>query len=1246
MENSKLLSRLTKSELVKLPGFKKWGDSDMTVKRLRLELNSFIYEVSGKSPYAWRVSDYKKLYKSIPKAPKAPKFVNKPVRYVDTPEYQARMQKKKDDELFTKVIPSFKSKVEQEKNEKRFYKSSLKENARKERIRTDLMIRDELELMELSRTEADELSKQYRERIKKVKNHDKFQKRLTKWMKLAKDRVGFEVVVGDNEEKKLAFCEVLRYLYAHKRSNKDVVLVKAWALGKDVPKWSTLHSPIAESSKSKGIDILIGHISGEIDLQTDCSDTHPYIADSFIPVKYELVFLNADDVKNNKNRKGKRYWTKKYDEKIDGVTVIELEVDDEFRELMEGSFFRYTNETNIDLSRYQIYSVIDSKNYRDNCFVYACNQSDVFTESEMDSLRRMVLTRSVPNNKIYDIAREFECHFTIKRIEDNTSKMIINVDTRDMMWSAGYNRSVEMLLYKEHYMINDKDIGCTTYYISHQEELDREFAHISLEKRRLIRKRNNKGSPQYAKKGASLSLALKYMFDNHLFREINSCEQNILSTCEYDSHLNEYIDLDYDEKSCCRLINRELKKPKYFSKIYYSDFETDVTVTPHKEYLNCTVWWENGKLNQAIFEGDEISKNLLDFLESGSLTYFHNLKYDACFFKNVEGWESPSIIERCGTVLQIQMCKVITPVDGKKFVKRLTFADSYSLIPAPLRDFSTMFNLNCHKEVMAYELYTEENRSRKVIPIKEFMDAYDKENWNKKSLEELERDHEQLIENSKKANAYGVDSLTNEQTIDIMKYAIYYCLKDCEVLMKGVTKFNKDLLNVFKEVNVNMHSIHNYISVSAIGYQFCKQYGCFDECYELSGKPQDFLGRCVSGGRTMTAGNRKNRPEGRLQDFDAVSLYPSAMKFMSGVPKGKPKVIPANPSTEQLLGYDTFFAEINIKSLHCKSTKPYEFGLVFKYSENGSKLYGNEPVDGFYLDKRYFMDLMEYYDMEYEFVRGYYFNEGFNDKINDFIQILFNLRLRYKQEKNPLQNTIKLLLNSIYGKSILKPIKTEIKCVPKSKMFSYIQRNYNYICEVNENNHCPNVYVKRVKPIAKHFNLPQFGVSVLSWSKYLMNRVMCTAEQNSIPIFYQDTDSMHLNESDVPKLAEIFENKYGSKLIGSGLGQFHCDFDAFEGAVGEIHSRKLIALGKKSYLDILVDEAGNEGLHIRLKGIPKQVILNKCKRLGIDVIELYGQLYEGESIEFDLLDGCKCFRKNKFFEMTNPPKFPRSLKFK
>lgn len=74
--------------------------------------------------------------------------------------------------------------------------------------------------------------------------------------------------------------------------------------------------------------------------------------------------------------------------------------------------------------------------------------------------------------------------------------------------------------------------------------------------------------------------------------------------------------------------------------------------------------------------------------------------------------------------------------------------------------------------------------------------------------------------------------------------------------------------------------------------------------------------------------------------------------------------------------------------------------------------------------------------IEYELISGYYFDDGFNNKINDFIMTLFNLCLKYMTEKNPLEKTIKLLLNSIYRKSILKLMTYEVKVVEPTHLHS------------------------------------------------------------------------------------------------------------------------------------------------------------------------------------------------------------------
>ena len=56
---------------------------------------------------------------------------------------------------------------------------------------------------------------------------------------------------------------------------------------------------------------------------------------------------------------------------------------------------------------------------------------------------------------------------------------------------------------------------------------------------------------------------------------------------------------------------------------------------------------------------------------------------------------------------------------------------------------------------------------------------------------------------------------------------------------------------------------------------------------------------------------------------------------------------------------------------------------------------------------------------------GYYYDEGRNNTINHVIKDLCGLRKKLKQEKHPAQMVIKWLMDSMYGKAIIKPVETD-----------------------------------------------------------------------------------------------------------------------------------------------------------------------------------------------------------------------------
>ena len=153
------------------------------------------------------------------------------------------------------------------------------------------------------------------------------------------------------------------------------------------------------------------------------------------------------------------------------------------------------------------------------------------------------------------------------------------------------------------------------------------------------------------------------------------------------------------------------------------------------------------------------------------------------------------------------------------------------------------------------------------------------------------------------------------------------------------------------------------------------------------------------------------------------------------------------------------------------------------------------------------------------------------------------------------------------------------------------------------------------KALTQHFSPVHLGIQVLDSSKHIINRVIYLAEDIDAKIWYQDTDSMHIDYDAVPRLGEAYKQTYNKELIGKQMGQFHIDFK-LKGSKGNIYAKESIFLGKKSYLDVLACD-GNDvvGYHIRMKGIPVRL-------LETNTYETYVKLFNGERMSFYLSELC------------------------
>jgi hypothetical protein len=907
---------------------------------------------------------------------------------------------------------------------------------------------------------------------------------------------------------------------------------------------------------------------------------------------------------------------------------------------INGDFFKYTHNLELDLSRYQIFNTISNKSNNEmfeNCLIYALKQGGL-NESKLTELRHMTKARNIPLCKLDEVCEKLEIRLNIFR---ETNKK----DNR--IFGKNYKEVYNIGLLDEHYFIIDTKTNINLFALKNYQEL-KDIANFNN-----IYEKNGKYYKYDNKRNIDSHKLISYLLDNkeQFLTTINRFE--ILHTSLHNNVKNEIVNLEYTPKLNENYKQIEIKNKKE-SKLEtvneYFDFETH-TIFENKEKVHvpylCCITDDNDNIESFI--GKDCAERMLWYLEDK----YKGLK-KVCLIAHNASYDIRFLYKHLYNLKEITRGTKVISCDAMFSKTHIQIKDSYLLISMPLKSFPKTFKIkNTQKEVISYKMYNETDCIQKRFIDIELALTFIKQEG---------KDEKQFLFNIKKWNLQDGDKY------DCIEYSKKYCEIDCRILKEGYNIF-KTWMNT--QVNIN---IDNISTIASLAHRFFIMQGCYEDVYELSSIPQSFIQKCVVGGRVMCSENKKIKfdrtSNKRIADFDAVSLYPSAMSRMDGFLKGLPKII-KNLNFNEIKNQDGYFVEIKIKSVG----KHRKFPLMSYITEEGIRNFTNEMENKtMFVDKITLEDIIKYHEIEFDIIRGYYFDEGFNTKINLVINYIFDKRVELKKQKNSAEMVYKLIMNSGYGKSIMKEIEHEIKYFNNEKqMKQFVNTNYNWI-ETYEPLYNSKLWrVKLIKSLNSHFNIAQVGVSILSWSKRIMNEVMTLAEDNNINIYYQDTDSMHIEDNDIKKLAKIFYNKYNRELIGKKMGQFHTDFDLVDYVkidnegfdeskqCKNIYASRSIFLGKKCYIDELVGttEKGEEKIdyHIRMKGISSSCIdytwrnfkeSNPSYEIELNSpFELYELLYSGNEIIFDMTENGQHdnFKTHSKGYITTLSEFKRKIVF-
>lgn len=668
---------------------------------------------------------------------------------------------------------------------------------------------------------------------------------------------------------------------------------------------------------------------------------------------------------------------------------------------------------------------------------------------------------------------------------------------------------------------------------------------------------------------------------------------------------------------------KPLKKKEDNTCIYYFDIETCTEGRHHTPFLYGIM--EQG--DKEVFVCSTHYK-MLDWvvkrLKPGQvpIMYAHNAKYD--YSVGFPGILRQSELVKDG---QFYSAKIL----HKNRV--LEIRDSYKHLDLPLAKFRSTFSLDVGKkdEFIPYDLYTKKSVGRTTIPVRRILE-------HPKYIAEL---HDPLVLPYIRGNEFSH-----------MSYMWEYLKYDVLTLRAGFLKQRESMKGVTDL------DLYNAMTSSSLADYYFKGKGCYKGVYQMHGELKDWVMNAAIGGRVMTNEGKKHDLTGRpVMDFDAVSLYPSAIKLMRtpiGIPK---RIIDVAPNTEHStaleLGDEYYIAEVMITKVGKKRCNPF----MTRRGANGGRMWTNDMVGvRVIIDKITLEDYVEFHEIEYVFLQGIQW-ETSNTVFAEEIVKLFQHRLDAKAELkaattkeqreyfNLKQQAIKNLMNMSYGKNGTKASATKIDFRATARAERYIIKNFQQIISYNveKNYHRFNV---RANTFNQGNRCHVFAL-ILSLSKRIMNRVMATAEDNDIPIFYQDTDSMHLYYDDVIPLGVAYKAKYNAELIGKAMGQFHNDL---ENAAGEpCVSLRCIILGKKCYMDRVIatkdyeDKTENPEVehHIRMKGVGSKAVLSNYE----DPEVVYERLYAGEALEFDLLKTGVKFDVKTGISVSSRKKFTRTIQF-
>lgn len=579
--------------------------------------------------------------------------------------------------------------------------------------------------------------------------------------------------------------------------------------------------------------------------------------------------------------------------------------------------------------------------------------------------------------------------------------------------------------------------------------------------------------------------------------------------------------------------------------------------------------------------------------------FFHNLRYDRALLQ--KELVLTHVLEKNGSLYEFR----IQPSDSISII----FRDSRKHFAGKVKDMPSTYGLDPRlqkqEKGVFYDYFSPDKRDQ-LVPVSQYI---------------LSRPCNLTAEDAEREVYEACDLLgiaIQDQQFNPDELYREYLRYDVLVLAFGLRSIAEGYRAVLEECKCNSmddfagNNSLKMMTSSSFGKKVASYFGCFEKVFESGSNLRSYIMKSVRGGRCLVHPTHEGKAvQGTFAYFDAVSLYPSAMKYQQllagGFPTGPAKQItPENLTIEFLNSPQVFYAVVTVEITAIPKKLVYVPPIISYKDKEGILRYTQDLPDGEPLVVTLgLLDLQDYirlHRIEFNIVCGVYWDGEPNPKLGDIAELLHQVRKKFKKggaEPNEAKSSaVKLVANSIYGGTIQTKSFKELVLYEKATT-DYLLKIYNRFGEVLEWQDLGKVIqVGFFK--ADESKMPCIiGSLILSRARWIMNNLWQSCEESQSCIYYTDTDSVIIPIEKLFFIQKKFQEITGGNLIGTELGQFHCDFD--KGNFGEqwqksfddsqIFSELSFLIRKKVYLHCatynISPEKSIHAIQCRMKGIPQ-----------------------------------------------------------